>query len=81
MTSAAMRLSSDSDRKPWAMVPPKPAAAAAVRIDVDELMVLGRVGEFADPVLADLDPVGNADRLADFRADFVEGGDGHRPLS
>ena len=29
MTSAAMRLSSDSDRKPWAIVPPKPAAAAA----------------------------------------------------
>ena len=41
-------------------------------------MVLGRVGEGVDAVLVDLDPVGHADRLADLRADFVEGGDGHR---
>ena len=60
------------------MVPPKPAACRSLGIDMDELMIVGRIGEGADPVLADLDPVGRADGRTDFCADFVKGGDGHR---
>ena len=51
------------------------------RIDVDELVVVGRVGEIADAVLANVYPVGNADRLSDFCADIVECCDRHRSLS
>ena len=49
-------------------------------IDVDELMVLGRIGEGVDALLVDQDPVGQADLAADLGADGVEGGDGHRRI-
>ena len=43
-----------------------------VRIDVDELPVLGRVGEGVDPLLVDRRASRDADLLADAGADFVE---------
>ena len=48
---------------------------------MDELMVIGRIGELVDAVLADFDPFGNADRMTDLCADFVEAGDGHGAMS
>ena len=48
------------------MVPPNGVCAAALGIDMDELTVLGRVGELVDPLLVRPHPVGRADRLADF---------------
>ncbi|WP_244954844.1 hypothetical protein [Sphingomonas lutea] len=48
---------------------------------MDELPVLGRVGERVDPRLVDRQPGGDADLLADVRADFVEGGNGHQASS
>jgi hypothetical protein len=47
------------------------------RIDMDELLILGRVGERLDAQLVDGDPFGGSDVGADFCADLVEGGDGH----
>ena len=47
------------------MVPPNGVCAAAVGIDVDELPVLGRVGERVDPRLVDRQPARDADLLAD----------------
>ena len=47
------------------------------RVDVNELLVLGRVGERLNALLFDGDPVGGADVGADLAADLVEGGDGH----
>ena len=47
------------------------------RVDMDELAVLGRVGEGVDARLVDDDPVGHADFAADAGADIVEGGDRH----
>ena len=51
-------------------------ASGGDRVGVDELPIFGRFGEVADAVLADLDPVGRADRLADLSADIIEAGDG-----
>ncbi len=46
-------------------MPPNGVCAAAAGIDVDELAVLGRLGESVDPGLVDKDPDGDADFLAD----------------
>ena len=50
-------------------------------IRMDELMVVGGIGELVDAVLADLDPFGNTDRMADFCSDFVKAGDVHGALA
>ena len=47
------------------MVPPNGVFAARVGIDMDELVVVGDVGERVDPRLVDHDPVGDADLAAD----------------
>ena len=57
MASAPIRESSDSDRKPCAIVPPNGVCAAAVGIGVDELPVLGCFGEGFDPRLIDRQPL------------------------
>src|SRR5205823_12372437 len=46
-------------------------------IDMDELPVLGRVGEQLDPRLVNVEPARKADLLADSCADVVEAGDRH----
>ena len=43
-----------------------------VSVDMDELMVVGGVGEGGNAVLRDVEPVRKADFLANFRADFGE---------
>ncbi len=53
----------------------EPCRGSRCRIDVDELMVLGRVGEGVDPWLVDDLPARNAHFLANAAADFVEAGD------
>ena len=47
------------------------------RVGVNELPVLGRVGEFVDALLVDRHPARHADFLADASADFIEGGNWH----
>ena len=47
------------------MVPPNGVFARGFRVDMDELMILGDVGEAVDPRLIDQDPVGDADLAAD----------------
>ena len=64
-------------RNPCAIVPPNGVCAARVGIDVDELPVLGRLGEGVDPGLVDGDPVGDPNFLADASANLVERGDRH----
>ncbi len=82
MTSAAMRLSNDKAQEAVGDGPAEAGGGSGRDgIDMDELMIVGRIGEGGDAVLADLDPVGNADRLADFCVDFVEGGDRASALS
>ena len=57
--------SSDSVRKPCAMVVPNGPGRRAHRVDVDPLAVAGRLGEAVDARLVDRDPVADADLLAD----------------
>ena len=45
-----MRLSSDRDRKPCAIVPPNMVSGGGLGVDMDELPVLGDVGEGVDPL-------------------------------
>ena len=61
--------------------PAEPDSGCGRRIDMDELMIVRRVGELVDPVLTDLDPFGNTDRMADFCSDFVKAGDVHGALA
>ena len=51
----------DSVRKPWAMVSPNGPARRALHVDVDPLVVVGRVGERGDAVLVDGEPVAGAE--------------------
>ena len=51
--------------------------AARLRVDMDELMILGDVGEGVDPRLIDQDPVGHPDLRPDPLLDFLDGGDRH----
>ena len=44
---------------------------------MDELPVLGHVGEFVDPVLIDEDPVGDADLGPDLRLYLFKAGQRH----
>ena len=60
--------------------PAEPCRRSGLGVDMDELMILGRVGERIDAVLADLDPRRDADFRADAGPDLVEAGDGHAPL-
>ena len=46
-------------------------------VDVDELVIAGRVGEFVDHVLIDRQPVGHADDSAGHRFVFVKRDDSH----
>ena len=55
------------------MVPPNGPAFGLLVVDVDPLEVVGRLGERVDPLLGDLDPVGDADLLADGGLDLLEG--------
>ena len=55
------------------MVPPNGPSRRTLDVDVDPLVVVGRVGELVDPVLVDRQPLGGADLLARRRAfDLVE---------
>ena len=45
------------------------SAAARDRIDVDPLVIAGRVGELIDARLRDLEPIAYRELLADARAD------------
>ena len=67
MAEAPISGSRDKVRKPCAMVVPNGPALARSAIDVDPLVVVGRVGEELDPLLGDLDPVADGDVLADQR--------------
>ncbi len=59
-------LSSDSVRNPCAIVVfDGSSAAARTGIDVDPLMIAGRVGELVDARLRHLEPVADGDLLAD----------------
>ena len=63
---SASLTSSDSVRKPCAIVTPHgDSSAASFGIDVDELVILGDVGERVDALLRDLEPVAGALGLAD----------------
>ena len=53
-------MSIDRVRNPWAIVVPNGVAAAPLRIDVDELVVVGDIGELVDLVLGDLEPFAGA---------------------
>ena len=77
MTSAAIRLSSDKVRKPWATVPPNGVFAAASGSTWMNWGSSVDVGEGVDPRLVDQDPVGDADLGADLGLDLVDAGDGH----
>ena len=57
------------------MVPPNGPAGGALDVDVDPLVVAGRVGERVDPLLVDLEPLAGAELLADRGGDLVEGGE------
>ena len=48
-----------------------------LRVGVNELPVLGRLGEFVDALLFDRKPARDADFLTDALADFIEGGNWH----
>src|SRR3546814_13857770 len=43
-----------------------------LRIDMDELMIVGGIGEFVDPLLIDRQPSRNAEVLSDQRANFIQ---------
>ena len=52
----------------------------AVDVDVDPLVVAGRLGELVDPVLLDGQPLAGAEILADRVGELVEAGEGaHGP--
>ena len=55
----------------------EPGRGSGDRIDMDELMILGRVGKGGDSVLADLDPFRRAYGLPELGTDFIERGDRH----
>ena len=76
MTSAAMRLSSDSERKPWAMVPPNGVCAAAPGSTWMNWRSSVASAKASMRSWSIVDPVGRADLAADLGADFVEGGEG-----
>ena len=59
-------------RKPWAIVVPKGPVAARFGVDVDPLVVAGRLGEAVDAVLVDLEPVAGAEVGAGRGGDLVE---------
>ena len=44
---------------------------------MDELRILGDVGEGVDPGLVDQDPVGDSDLASDLGLDVFDAGDGH----
>src|SRR6185369_4209582 len=58
--------------------PAEPGGGRGLRVDMDELMVLGRVGEGVDARLVDRQPGRNSDLLADAAADLVEAGERHQ---
>ena len=58
--------------------PAERSLRGCIRVGVDELPILGCVGEFVDALLIDRQPARHADLLADASADFIEGGDWHQ---
>ena len=50
-------------------------------VDMDELPILGGVGESVDPRLVDRQPAGNADLCADPALQLVQRNDRHQALA
>src|SRR3546814_13861423 len=57
--------------------PERALPLGALDVDVDPLMVVGRVGETVDPVLSDLDPVRRSQRAADEVPEALDTFSGH----
>lgn len=64
---------SDSERKPWAMVEPKRGELGFFRVNVDELVIAGALGKLVDALLIDGQPFGTAEFFADVAGQFGGG--------
>ena len=72
LAPAARWVSIDSVRKPCAIVRAERRRLRPLRVDVDELVVVGDVGELVDLVLRDLEPLAGALVVADVGLEQLE---------
>ena len=72
LAPAARWVSIDRVRNPWAMVRAERRGCGPLRVDVDELVVVGDVGELVHLVLGHLEPLAGAFVGADVGLEQLE---------